>query len=369
VALVRRLEAASLRNRDEVTPWRNAPELKPGESIASIVTRLAPFGLVTVEQLLTLGLQTQLKSVAGLPNNQVALKTLAAIGGLDLEDLLSQTWTSTKEGFVMFGREMPEDWLRPIKRRLAPGVLKADGDTPYARSPWQLEIFSCDLETGEFLINRCPNCQRYLQWKGVKQLTHCANCEFDLRNSEVRFVQKDELQAARAFNGYLLGDMDLPSPFKEMDDLSIFKSMEWFAYFADLRVGTHLRPAPVNAVRGFSALKKWPQSFDETVEAFLGESAEPITSASTSAKVALLSDLTKAISRAGTQRLHDVLLARAVHILGESSLSTLRVRAIFSQPPGKKALKKNRQPGVGLFRDLMRSNQPWSGVRPPSAKT
>jgi hypothetical protein len=357
-----------LRNPDEINPWRNAPVLKPGESIASIVTRLAPFGLVTVQQLLTLGLQTQMKSVAGLPNDRVALKTLAAIGDLNFEDLLSQAWTSTKTGFVMFGREMPEDWLRPIKRRLAPGVLTADGDTPYARSLWQLEPFACDLETGEFLVNRCFNCQRYLQWNGVKRLTHCTGCEFDLRNSEVRFVSKDDLEAARAFHKYLIGETDLPSPFKEMKDLSIFKAMEWFAYFADLRVGKYLRPVSYNAARGFSALQTWPRAFDNVVEAFLGDSAKPITGVSMTAKVALLSDLTKAIGRAGTQELHDVLMTRAIDILGERTMSTLRVRAILlSQTPRKKTLKG--QPGVGLFRDLMRSNQHWSGVSPSSAKT
>jgi hypothetical protein len=370
VSLVRRLEDASLGNPDEVTPWRNAPVLKPGESIASIVTRLAPFGLVTVEQLLTLGLLTQSKSVAGLPNNQVALKTLAAIGDINLEDLLSQAWTSTKRGFVMFGREMPEDWLRPIKRRLAPGVLSADGDTPYARSLWQLEIFSCDLETGEFLINRCCNCRHYLQWKKVSRLTHCAGCEFDLRDSEVRAVPEDDLEAARAFRKYLFGEIDLPSPFKEMDDLCIFKAMEWFAYFTDLRVGKHLRPAPYNAVRGFPALQKWPKSFDLVVEAFLRDFADPISGASMTAKVALLSDLMIAIGRAGTRELHDVLLARAIHILGETTISTRRVNDILSKPR-RSLFQRGRhaQAGAGFFRDFMRSSQSWTGASPPSTKT
>jgi hypothetical protein len=359
-----------LRNPDEVNPWRKVPVLKPGESIASIVTRLAPFGLVTVEQLLTLGLQTKSISVAGLPNNQAALKSLAAIGNLDLEDLLSQAWTSTEKGFSMFGREMPEDWLRPIKRRLAPGVLRADGDTPYIRSPWQLEVFNCDLETGEYLINRCSNCHRNLQWFKVARLTHCSVCEFDLRNSDVRYVPADDLDAGRSFRKYLFGETELPSPFKEMDDLSIFKAMEWFAYFTDLRVGKHLRPVPFNAVRGFPALQKWPRAFDVVVEAFLGDFADPIAGASMEVKAALLSDLMMVIGRAGTQELHDVLLARAIHILGESVNSTIRVNKILSrldQGPIRRGW--HAYGGAGFFRDLMRSSQPSIGASPPSSKT
>jgi hypothetical protein len=359
-----------LRNPDEINPWRNAPVLKPGESIASIVTRLAPFGLVTVEQLLTLGLQTQSISVAGLPNNQAALKTLAAIGNLNLEDLLSQAWTSTEKGFSMFGREMPEDWLRPIKRRLAPGVLRADGATPYIRSLWQLEIFNCDLETGEYLINRCCNCHRNLQWLKVTRLENCTFCEFDLRNSEVRFVPADDLEAARTFRKYLFGETELPSPFKDMDDLSIFKAMEWFAYFTDLRVGKHLRPVPFNAVRGFPALQNWPSTFDRVVEAYLGDFADPISGASMEAKAALLSDLMTAIGRAGTQELHDVLLARAIHVLGDSTISTLRVNKILSKlerGPFRRGWLAHG--GAGFFRDLMRSSQPWIGSSPASSKT
>ena len=359
-----------MRNPDEIAPWRNAPELEPGESIASIVTRLAPFGLVTVEQLLTLGLQTQLKSVAGLSNNQVALKTLAAIGGLNLEDLLSQAWTSTESGFVMFGREMPDDWLRPIKRRLAPGVLRADGQTPYARSPWQLEVFCCDLENGEFLISRCCNCNAHLQWNRVKLLTHCAGCNYDLRDSESRFVPEDTLKAARSFYRYLSHEIELPFPFNKMSDLSIFKAMEWFAYFADLRIGTHLSPSPVNAARGLLALQNWPDSFDLVVEAFLRDFADPIAGASSTARVTLLSSLIQAIGRAGTQELHDLLLDRAIRRLGEASMVTLRINSILSQPAQHSFERRQRAPQKGyLFRDLMRSSQPWIGVSPASSKT
>jgi hypothetical protein len=359
-----------LQSPDEMTPWRKTPALKPGESIASIVTRLAPFGLVTVEQLLTLGLQTQLKSVAGLPSDQAALKTLAAIGNFDLEELQGQSWTSTKNGFVMFGREMPNDWLKPIKRRLAPGVLRADGQTPYARSPWQLEIFCCDLGTGEFLISRCCNCNAHLQWNRVKLLTHCTGCNFDLRDAASRFVPEDTLTSARAFYRYLTNETGLVSPFIEMSDLSIFEAMEWFAYFTDLRIGTHLSPGPVNAVRGFAALQNWPHSFDSIVEAFLSDFADPIENASSTARVSLLSTLVQAIARAGTQELYDLLLGRAIQRLGEENMVTLRINSILSQPAQGSSERRRRAPQSGyFFRDLMRSSQPWIGARPASSKT
>jgi hypothetical protein len=359
-----------LKSPDEVTPWRKTPALLPGESIASIVTRLAPFGLVTVEQLLTLGLQTQLKSVAGLPSDQVAMKTLAAIGNFELDELQGQSWTSTKNGFVMFGREMPNDWLKPIKRRLAPGVLKADGETPYARSPWQLEVFCCDIETGEFLTSRCCNCNAHLQWNRVKLLTHCTGCNFDLRGAEIRFVPEDTLTAARAFYRFLTNTTALAPPFNEMSDLSIFKAMEWFAYFADLRIGTHLSPGPVNAARGFAALQNWPHSFDSTVDAFLGDFADPIENASPTARTTLLSSLVQAIGRAGTQELHDLLLGRAIQRLGEASMVTLRINSVLSQPAQRSSEKRRRAPQSGyFFRDLMRSSQPWTGARPASSKT
>jgi hypothetical protein len=268
---------------------------------------------------------------------------------------LSRAWSSTENGFVIYGREMPDQWLTPIKRRLAPGRLAADGDTPFARVHWQLNVFSCDVETGEFLIDRCPNCQAYLQWNNVISIADCASCNFDLRQAEVTKVPDDTWQAARQFYKYLLSNQPkLAEPFSQLDDLSIFNAMEWFAYFVDLRVGKFLRPSVYNALAGFAPLQDWPASFDRTIGAFLGDHAEPTSAVSSAARQSLLSSVLRAIERVRTRALHDILSARAVELLGETTAAELKVKdVLFSKKLNIFSKRKDQTVAGGLREELL----------------
>jgi hypothetical protein len=129
--------------------WRDPITPQPDESIASIVVRLAPRGLVTVEQLLRWGLKTKPRSAVDLVNDRNALELLAGIGSFNVQDLQSRGRRTTEHGYVVLDREVPQQWLNPHKRRVAPGVLRDDGKTPFARLLWEINALSCDLSTGE----------------------------------------------------------------------------------------------------------------------------------------------------------------------------------------------------------------------------
>jgi hypothetical protein len=57
--------------------------------------------------------------------------------------------------------------------------------------------------------------------------------------------------------------LPLPEPFKSFSVLEIFSAMSWFGRFVGL--DRHLKNGPANAIKGYVALKRWPQSFDEIV--------------------------------------------------------------------------------------------------------
>jgi hypothetical protein len=292
--------------------------------------RLAPEGLVSVSQLRALGLEMKSKSLTSLPGDPAALHLLAEIGNFDISDLNRRSWTITPNGISIYGHEMPRGWLTPNRRRVAPGMLVDDGAIPFARGLWQVNAFMGDLDTGEYLIDRCPRCRQFLRWDNAEDVTNCGSCRFDLRQQPPTFVPNDRLEADLKLFNYLLS-RGLPHPFSAMSGICIFKAMEWFAYFMDLRKGTFLKPSPENAAHGVASLYDWPASFDATIAEYLLDSADPPTAASKKARRKLMDELITAIGRVQSSAVHDVLIERAIHILGNPAIDSLVQTSVFGR--------------------------------------
>jgi hypothetical protein len=298
---------------DNPGAWRHSIEIQPGESLTSIAIRLAPKGHVSVNQLMKHGLEMQEESLPALVGDPEAIRRLAAIGSFDPDDLVMRGWTVGKDGICWRGREMPETWVTPHKRRLAPGRLVSDGDEPVHRRLWQLNVFGCELETGEHLIDICPKCLIELSWVNAQSIVQCQACGFDVRQVSATYAQARELDIARRFFAFYCGDFELPSPFDVMDFRSICHGMEWFAYFGSIWKGQLLSANVQNALYGFEALECWPVSFDVMVRDFFQcDPAEPSTwpEADTTPAWALLQE----IDEAQTRELYDLLKKRLAEL-------------------------------------------------------
>jgi hypothetical protein len=146
-------------------PWRSSVKHHPEEAIGSLVIRLAPKGLLTPGEFLKyhFNRDDRLPPV-DLATDPEALKELALIGSFDVEELYRAAWKTIGLTIEFLGRKLPREWFSPQDRRLAPGVLRADGDDPWIRNEWQIRALPCDLETGEIVIERCVNCGELLTW-------------------------------------------------------------------------------------------------------------------------------------------------------------------------------------------------------------
>jgi hypothetical protein len=294
-------------------------DLQPDESAQSIAVRLAPLCLTSVDEFLRygLGLVTGLSS---LPNDKGALKRLAEMGGFGPEEIQNRKVEWTKTGYMIYGREVPYHWVCTNTRRLAPGVLLADGLTPFHRLAWQVNALECDLETGEALIERCPRCCASLTWNNIEFVAVCGVCEFDAREQRPKYVSNSRLESARELNMFLhRTNPGLPIPFRQVDDITACLAMEWFGCLADLPTTKRVGPRCYNAAAGLAAVRSWPQSFDDRLRDCQANCS--VTSgADRAVKCRLMQLLIGAIERAATPILRDILLERATRILGGPSI-------------------------------------------------
>lgn len=293
--------------------WRHSIEIQPGESLASIAVRLAPKGHVSVAELLEHGLKVE--SVPALIVDLRAIARLAELGSFDLDDLDMRAWTVENAGILWRGRELPESWVTPHKRRLAPGRLAADGSEPFHRRPWQLNVYECDLDTGERLIDICPRCQTELSWIDVISIVKCQACGFDLRKAAPTYVNAAAIETARRFEAYFCGDFDMPPPFDTMSFRSVCHAMEWLAYFRSILKGPILPQTASNALSGFEALEFWPSSFDLLVWSFFRRKLGLDPSEWPRADQAPAMELLQAIGEAKTRELHEELSDALVELL------------------------------------------------------
>jgi hypothetical protein len=254
----------------------------------------------------------------------------------------------------MLKREVPSDWISPNIRRLAPGVLAADGDTPFHRLAWQLNALECDPTTGEVLIDRCPRCVAYLKWNKIQSITSCGICNFDVRDAAPRFAPDDRRSAARDLHAFVEGiGPPLPEPFGSVDDITACRAMEWMAFFVDLPVGKHLRPTYSNASAGLHSIRCWPSAFDRIVADFLEYSAAPHAPGH-ALKQRLMTILIEAIDRAGTTLLRDILLGRTAMILGKPAAFDTVVHDRIFRRQKDVCVPKSRKFQTPSFRGALR---------------
>ncbi len=291
----------------EPGPWRKTIEVQPLECLQSIAIRLAPCGLVTVAEFLQLGLGLWKKQLAILPERDEAIRRLAQFGGFDFDDLKSRCWRRTDRSIFVLDREVPEDWFVTDRRRLAPGRLTEDQDSPWIRMLWQLRALPCDPETGELLIDRCE-CGAALLWAKAETVWGCQECGRDVRTRTPKLAPPETAELAKELAGFFgIGRRpSLPEPFDRLSDRAAFAAMSWFGYFADLE--KFLKPGAANALVGYRALKRWPLPLDQVIAAAKGNRSSFDSN--------FVSDLFLSIQRADAPEVEVILRERAAEVLG-----------------------------------------------------
>jgi hypothetical protein len=197
---------------DEPRQLLKSIDTRPDESIQSIAIRMAPLALVSPNELLRYRLD-HAAGLASLPTDANAIHRLGELGGFAPAEIMSRGILRGKLGYIVYKREVPLDWVGFAVRRLAPGVLKDDGDTPYLRLGWQLNALDCDVDTGQVLVERCPRCAAFLRWAKIESVVNCGECQFDVRQARTKYVPADRFSLARKFYGFMLrSGPSLPEP-------------------------------------------------------------------------------------------------------------------------------------------------------------
>jgi hypothetical protein len=231
-------------------------------------------------------------------------------------------------GYIVYRREVPFDWVNLEGRRLAPGVLIDDGGTPFHRVAWQLNALDCDLDTGEALLERCPQCGTILRWGNIESIVNCGNCRFDIRCAPIRYVPADHVSSARKLYAFMLrSGPPFQDSFRGLHDITLCHAMEFLAFF----VNRHLRPSCQNAAAGLEELYSWPGSFDKIVL----EEAE-LLKQRIGGKRYRYAKLVETIERTSDAPLRRILIARAEVILQAPNLCALADQERRSWQPRKK---------------------------------
>jgi hypothetical protein len=293
-------------------------EPRADESVQSIAMRLAPLALVTPNELLRYGLGLT-AGLPSLPTDVKAVLRLGELGGFASTEMMSRAILPGRLGYMVLEREVPANWLSFAVRRVAPGVLRDDKDTPFHRLSWQLTALDCDLASGEALVYRCPSCGALLTWSKIETVVTCGCCRFDIRNAASRYVPADRLSlACRLYQFLLRSGPPLPESFDRLDDVTACYAMEWLAYFRNCGgSGKALCPSAQNAVFGLEDLYSWPDSFDSALFEL-----EDLRKSGYGYGRKCASFVDK-VNRAGNVALRNVLLARAAKTLNVPALDAI----------------------------------------------
>jgi len=272
------------------------------------VLRLAPLGLVTAPELLTLGLGLDRSALPMVTRSRDAMSRLATIGRFELDDLVAASWRRTDRSVTVGNRDVPFDWLVADRRRVAPGVLREDGNEPWVRSLWQLRALPCDPNTGERLIDTCV-CGSPLFWSNALSVTGCQFCGADISKSEPEYVSENDHKRVQEFSRLFRHPSrvtSLPAPFDDVHDRTLFAAMSWLG---TMNVDPQAMPQPEHAVSGYELLKEWPAGFDRLIR----EQISDLHGRRPSAPIAAIE---ASIHRTDERALKEILLARMRVVLG-----------------------------------------------------
>lgn len=256
-------------------PTLDTVAFHPGEAVESLVVRYAlrlgvrPMDVAASVSPSGKSIRAIRRSVASVPSCLASLQALAHIGRFDLEELKRQG-LGTGEMFQRgHGVEPTFD-----RRRVAPGMLGADGADPWVRQLWRFDCLPCDVDTGEVLHHRC-HCGAELDWNRCVSLVHCHACRGDLRELTREFVSPSVLATSRMLAKVITNDMpaarDLGLP-AELSQMSPADVMSLAYLGAGLERSVHLEGIPVRSLtigKGMRFLERWPVSVDILIKAYL----------------------------------------------------------------------------------------------------
>lgn len=208
----------------------------PGEDVRSVAVRYAGIKRLEVPRLLTAGLGLEGRGLTSLPLKPEALAAFANLAGFDLARVRAAAFAQGDGVFEMLGSPASPDMIVPHWRRLAPGMLRADGDQPWIRAHWQIACLPCDPETGERLVQICPGCGSALSWVTVVRMHECEGCRLDLREVEPRLASEREKDLAGLLLGLLRRDPDAQSRMPAVvSGAPPIEQIEFFAWLGCLR--------------------------------------------------------------------------------------------------------------------------------------
>lgn len=299
------------------TPWLKTVRQFDDEAIASVAVRLAPVGRIDADKLLRLHLDMRWESVSAIAGKPEAVAELAALGSFDLRKLSIGTWKIFKDRIEFLGRELPVGWFLPERRRVAPARLAADGNDARIRNLWLVSAFSCDIETGEVLLDRCPSCINLLGWRNLTNVWSCQICGFDMRTATPKICPRENVASAKALADYIFDSKPgLPTPLDDLSSVDILKLSGWLAYFRAIPQELLLGITAKNAAAGFLQLKRWPGSFDEVVFDLLGAStAADLTAGDAISRHKGAAGIMAAIDRLPSFKARAILTTRLMELL------------------------------------------------------
>lgn len=126
-------------------------------------------------------------------------------------------YTSCDYFYNQTGKTTQVKWVMPLGLKTrnksfglqyCPCCLNEDGDKPYFRRHWRLAFMTCCTDHSVKLHDRCPNCYQPIDIKRLQKreekilyhpqdITHCSNCQFDLRQTKFVITSEEEYEINR----------------------------------------------------------------------------------------------------------------------------------------------------------------------------
>lgn len=262
-----------------LTPWRKPAPFHADEDALSLVVRMAAYGGMPLEEFVSTYLNASAGWLIYLPFKMAVIRRLAAMASVNLEHLAANACAGTIEAPVFDsgrprhfrGQTLPLDWIS-LHKRVAPGMLRLDGDDPYIRLAWRFAALPCDPTTGEMLLSRCPSCAGRLGWETTK-VGICHRCRFDVRTCAPTFADTQVLADVRAIAGALglideieAGPMKLPEPLGDLNLEQQLSMLQWCARLGGLLEGTALTGGVATAYAGIKIARAWPKPLREAAD-------------------------------------------------------------------------------------------------------
>lgn len=253
------------------TPPRMLRTVVPmvGEDVRSVAVRYAKLKRLDVGDVMVAGLGVEERQFTSLPLKASMMGKFADLIGTNAASLREGAFGSTSAGFELFGCPADIDMIVPHRRRLAPGMLRSDGEKPWIRAHWQVACLPCDPETGETLIHLCPECLATLSWMRVGDLHRCDQCEVDLRDCQPRYASERDRDLSSLMAGLLRREPSalerLPSLIAKAPRDEQLDFLSWLGVLRPLVNGVIVPPGPFATFRGLEAAVGFPDTFNRMV--------------------------------------------------------------------------------------------------------